>query len=263
MARMGDLGARLAVAVPAALFAIAIIVAGGGWFAAGLTALGWVCLHELFAMYGETRPPKLAGFLGLAGVVLAALLGDLLHVMIAFAAFFPLLFLVTAITRGATGPGVAIVVLGVAWIGLGLAHAVLLRELPHGGGIVIDVALAVFVGDAGAYFGGRAFGVRPLAPRISPSKTVEGLVAGVTCTVLAAWLAGTYQDWLSHGQALLLGLAVAAVAPLGDLFESFLKRDAGAKDTGVLFGAHGGALDRLDAVLFAAVAGYYVWRALL
>ncbi|MGD0981291.1 MAG: phosphatidate cytidylyltransferase, partial [Solirubrobacteraceae bacterium] len=63
--------------------------------------------------------------------------------------------------------------------------------------------------------------------------------------------------------ALALGAGVALAAPLGDLFESFVKRDAGAKDTGRLFGAHGGALDRLDAVLFAAVSGFYIWHAIL
>jgi phosphatidate cytidylyltransferase len=81
--------------------------------------------------------------------------------------------------------------------------------------------------------------------------------------VIAVWFAGLYQDWLTSSDALLLGLVVAVFAPLGDLFESYLKRDAGTKDTGSLFGAHGGALDRLDAVLFTAVAGYYVWHAML
>jgi phosphatidate cytidylyltransferase len=77
------------------------------------------------------------------------------------------------------------------------------------------------------------------------------------------WLAGTYQDWLSGPDALMLGIAVALVGPIGDLFESFLKRNAGIKDTGRMFGAHGGALDRLDALLFTMVVGYWVWRALL
>jgi phosphatidate cytidylyltransferase len=77
------------------------------------------------------------------------------------------------------------------------------------------------------------------------------------------WFAGLYADWLSGVQALILGAAVAAAAPVGDLFESYLKRDAGTKDTGRLFGAHGGALDRLDAVLFTAVVGFYVWQAML
>ena len=77
------------------------------------------------------------------------------------------------------------------------------------------------------------------------------------------WFAGLYQDWLAGSDALLLGVAVALAAPLGDLFESKIKRDAGTKDAGRLFGAHGGALDRLDAALFTLVVGYYVWQALV
>jgi phosphatidate cytidylyltransferase len=125
------------------------------------------------------------------------------------------------------------------------------------------VLVGTFVGDTGAYLGGRAFGRRPLAPLISPNKTVEGWLIGVVAGVAGVWFAGLYQDWLTGYQALLLGVAVALVAPLGDLFESYIKRDAGVKDSGKLFGAHGGALDRLDAVLFAAVAGYWVWQAML
>jgi phosphatidate cytidylyltransferase len=157
----------------------------------------------------------------------------------------------------------ALTVFGVAWIGLALAHGVLLRELPHGGGIIVDILVGTFVGDTGAYLGGRWFGRRPLASRVSPNKTVEGLLIGMGTAILATWLAGTYQDWLSGTDALLLGLGVALAAPAGDLFESFVKREAGTKDSGRLFGAHGGALDRLDAVLFTAVAGYYIWLALV
>ena len=151
---------------------------------------------------------------------------------------------------------------GIYWVGFALAHAVLLRELPHGNAIVIDVLVGTFVGDTGAYLGGRAFGRRPLAPRISPNKTVEGLVVGMLAAVAAVVFAGLYQNWLPTTDALLLGLGVAIAAPIGDLFESFVKRDVGTKDTGRAFGAHGGALDRVDAALFAAVVGYYVWYAL-
>jgi phosphatidate cytidylyltransferase len=156
----------------------------------------------------------------------------------------------------------AVTFLAVWWIGLAFAHAVLLRDLPHGDGIVIDVLVGTFLGDTGAYFGGRSFGRRPLAPRLSPNKTVEGLVIGMVVAIAAVWFAGLYQDWLKGWEALVLGLAVALTAPIGDLFESLIKRDADTKDTGRLFGAHGGALDRLDAVLFTIVAGYYVWAAL-
>jgi phosphatidate cytidylyltransferase len=81
--------------------------------------------------------------------------------------------------------------------------------------------------------------------------------------ILSVFVAGLYQPWLTQGNALLLGLAVAVLGPLGDLFESLVKRDADAKDSGHLFGAHGGALDRLDAVTFTVVAGYYVWLAVM
>jgi phosphatidate cytidylyltransferase len=68
---------------------------------------------------------------------------------------------------------------------------------------------------------------------------------------------------MTQSQALELGAAVAVLGPLGDLFESLIKRDTGAKDAGSLFGAHGGALDRLDGVMFTVVAGYYIWLAIL
>jgi phosphatidate cytidylyltransferase len=158
--------------------------------------------------------------------------------------------------------GIAITLLGALWIGLAIAHGVLLRDAPHGDGIVVDVLVGTFVGDTAAYLGGRAFGTHPLAPRVSPNKTVEGLVFGLLGATLAVWCAGLYQDWLAGWQALVLGGVVGAAAPVGDLFESKVKRDAGAKDAGSLFGAHGGALDRLDAALFTLVAGYYVWLAL-
>ena len=147
---------------------------------------------------------------------------------------------------------------GVLWIGLALSHAVLLRELDHGGALLANTLIATFLGDTGAYFGGRWWGVHPLAPRISPAKTVQGLVAGVVTGTFAFWFAGLYQDWLSHGEALAIGACVACAAPLGDLFESLVKRDLGVKDTGRLFGAHGGVLDRLDAAFFTVVVGYYL-----
>jgi phosphatidate cytidylyltransferase len=139
------------------------------------------------------------------------------------------------------------------------AHAVLLREVQHGNAILIDVMVGTFLGDTGAYVGGRLFGRRLLAPEISPNKTVEGLVCGMFVAILSVFVAGLYETWMTQGDSLLLGLAVAVLGPLGDLFESLVKRDAGAKDAGSLFGAHGGALDRLDAIIFTVVAAYYVW----
>jgi phosphatidate cytidylyltransferase len=258
-----DLGARLVVALPAAAFASVVIYFGGIWFTLALLALAIACTGELFDLFAEVEPVRLAGFLGVMAVILAAYFGDDFHVLLAAMATFPVLFLITLQQARAGTLGMAITVLAVAWIGLSFAHAVLLRELPHGGGILVDILVGTFVGDTGAYIGGKWFGQNKLAPRVSPNKTVEGLVIGMGTAVLATWLAGTYQDWLSGTDAILLGVGVALAAPLGDLFESYIKRDAGTKDTGRLFGVHGGALDRLDAVMFTVVTGYYIWLALL
>ncbi|HVF78703.1 MAG TPA: phosphatidate cytidylyltransferase [Solirubrobacteraceae bacterium] len=251
------------VAIPAVAYAIAIIALGDIWFALGILPLAIIAIGELFDLYDDHEPVRLAGFIGVTALILAAFLGEGFHVLLTFLAFFPVLFAITLAQRRAGTLGMALTVFGVAWIGVALAHGVLLRELPHGDGIIVDILVGTFVGDSGAYIGGRWFGRRKLAPSVSPNKTVEGLVIGMLTALLATWLAGLYQDWLSGTEAILLGLGVALAAPLGDLFESFVKRDAGAKDSGTFFGAHGGALDRLDAVLFTAVVGYYIWLALL
>jgi phosphatidate cytidylyltransferase len=259
-----DLGARILVAIPALAFA-GLIVGFGHWvFAAGLFVLGAICLHELYAMFSFTNPSRLAGLIGLAGLLVAAEASGPATVLLAFVMCVPLVFLLCLVQpRHSGAPGISVTLLGLTWVGLALAHAVMLRDLPHGDKIVIIVLVGTFAGDTAAYMGGRAFGERKLAPSVSPNKTVEGLVIGMVIAIAAVWFSGLYADWLTGVEALELGAAVAVAAPLGDLFESYLKRDAGTKDTGRLFGAHGGALDRLDALLFSAVVGFYVWQAMV
>jgi len=258
-----DLTARVLVALPAAALAIVLIATGGPLFAVGMFVFGALCMHELFSMFHYASPSRLAGFLCLAGLIVAASEGTTETVLLVAVAAVPATFLLILLQPRGGAPGVAVTLLGVVWIGLPFAFAVLLRDLPHGGAIVFAVALGTFLGDTGAYLGGRAFGRTKLAPTISPKKTIEGLLCGMAVAVVAVWWAGLSQDWLGGTKGALLGLGVAVAAPIGDLFESYLKRDAGTKDTGRAFGAHGGALDRLDAVLFTIVVGYWVWRAML
>jgi phosphatidate cytidylyltransferase len=264
--RPADLGQRVWIAIPAAVYALIIISLGGTVFAAGILLLGFVCVHELFRMYEGLRPVRLAGFVGLTGLAAAAAFGGEHQVLLAVVAFFPVLFLLgLAMPERPEVPltdGMMITLLGTFWVGLALAHAILLRDLPHGGGLVLAVLLGTFVGDTAAYLGGRALGTRPLAARISPSKTVEGLACGVAGAALAVWWYGLSSEWMGGVKGIVLGLVVGVLAPVGDLFESKIKRDAGTKDAGTLFGAHGGALDRLDAAFFTLVGGYYVWLAL-
>ncbi|HEY4895472.1 MAG TPA: phosphatidate cytidylyltransferase, partial [Solirubrobacteraceae bacterium] len=256
-----DLSARALTAIPAIAVALFLVIEGGLIFALGMMIFGVVCMHELYGMYERARPVRLAGLLALAGLLLAALYGDQFQVLLVAVVALPLVFGLTLLQPRPSVGSIAVTLLGIYWIGFALAHAVMLRGLPHGLGIVIDVLVGTFLGDTGAYLGGRMFGRRPLAPEISPNKTVEGLLIGMVCAVLGVWIAGRYQEWLPGTHALVLGLGVALVAPVGDLFESFVKREAQTKDSGGLFGPHGGALDRLDAVLFSVVAGYYIWAA--
>jgi phosphatidate cytidylyltransferase len=262
-----DLTARVLVAVPAIAVAIALVSAGGLIFALGLAVLAILCLGELYTLFERARPARLAGFLAATALMLAAHYGEppQFHVLIVLVAAVPVTWMIAMAGPGreAITASMSLTLFGVVWIALALAHGVMLRDLPHGAGIIIDVLVGTFVGDTGAYLGGRTFGQRKLAPSLSPNKTVEGLLIGMLTCVIAVWFAGLYQDWLKGWEALVLGAAVAVAAPLGDLMESAVKRDAGTKDTGRLFGAHGGALDRLDAVLFTAVVGYYVWNGLL
>jgi phosphatidate cytidylyltransferase len=262
-----DTMARVLAALPAIAFAIFIVSQGGLVFTLAVIVLAIVAMGELFHMMERVRPAALAGFVSVAALCLAALYGDQYQVLLMVVIAVPVTFVLSLLRprRDHIAWAMAAVLFGVVWIGLPFAHAVLLRELEHGGGLLLDVLIGTFLSDTCAYFAGRAWGSRPIAPRISPNKTLEGLLGGILGGTFFFWLfAIAYQhDWFKGPDALLIGFCVALAAPVGDLFESALKRDLDVKDTGRFFGAHGGVLDRLDGVLFSVVVAYYVSRAVL
>lgn len=252
------------MAIPLAIATIIFIDLGGLPFQLFMIAAGLICMHECYRLLGAWRPVPVIGFAALAAMVFAARSSGQGGVLAVAVAAVPVAVL-AVMARDQPRPTVSVggTLLGIYWVGFAFGHVELLRELHHGNAVLIDVLVGTFVGDTAAYAGGRLFGRRQLAPRISPGKTVEGLACGMLGSVIAVFIAGLYQTWLTQGDALLLGVAVAVMAPLGDLFESVVKRDAGVKDAGTLFGAHGGALDRLDAALFTVVVGYYIWHAII
>jgi phosphatidate cytidylyltransferase len=262
-----NLVSRLLVAAVGLPLVLGIVWLGGWWLFILAAAVGVLALHEYYEMTRPLRPILIAGYLGLLLTLIAEEAGGLVWVGGGLFTTFALAFLL----RGAGGRQSATVsvgatMLGVAWIGLGLVYLLALRDLPDRGRLcAFTVLLAVWAGDTLAFAVGRLVGRHKLAPTVSPGKTWEGLIAGTLATVFVTFVAlyDTRDEFLSIGQAVLLGLAIAVAAPLGDLFESQVKRDSGVKDTGKAFGAHGGALDRLDAAFFTLVAGYYVWLALL
>jgi phosphatidate cytidylyltransferase len=160
---------------------------------------------------------------------------------------------------------------GYVWISWGFGLIITLRYTPDG---VVGLwyltfpMLAIFATDAGGYIFGSLWGRRPLAPRISPKKTVEGLIGGL---LLALVVVGTtmallplWTDFrLDLAHLLVFGLAVPLSALAGDLFESLVKRWAGVKDTGVFLPGHGGVLDRIDSTLIAVPVTYLLVKLLL
>ena len=163
--------------------------------------------------------------------------------------------------------GLALAIFSSIYLGIGAGHLILLRAPnlqsifgePEGFQQILFLLAIVWATDTAAFIGGRLVGRRPLAPEISPKKTVEGGVAGLLAATL---LAAALSSWigLDFPAAMVVGLVVSVFAQMGDLAESLAKRAAGVKDSGALFPGHGGLLDRIDSLIFAAPALYYVLR---
>jgi phosphatidate cytidylyltransferase len=253
---MSSFWSRILIAI-AGIPLVLWLVYLGGWALFGLALVAALfALHELYWMTRTLRPVVLAGYLGAIGTLLGAELGGATW---ALAGLFATLAFAFVFKGGVSTASVGVTLLGVVWIAVGLAHGLLLRDLDeHGVLAIFTVILAVWAGDAGAYFIGLLFGRHKLAPVVSPGKTWEGLAGGTLATIGVTFIALYKQDFLSIPESLALGAVIAVVAPLGDLFESAIKRDVGVKDSGRLLGGHGGVLDRIDALLFAWVASYYV-----
>lgn len=148
--------------------------------------------------------------------------------------------------------------LGHVYISLFISCFVFLHGLERGAYWVFFVLAVTFLSDTSAFYTGRTVGRRPLYPRISPNKTVEGLAGGIIAGGIAALIAAPVLPAMPWYEALVLGLLMGLWGAVGDLFESMLKRSADVKDSGGLLMGHGGFLDRIDAVLFNAplVYGY-------
>jgi phosphatidate cytidylyltransferase len=149
-------------------------------------------------------------------------------------------------------------VTGLVYIPLLLGHLILVRDWDRGVTWIFFLLAVIFAGDTAAYYGGKAFGRHKLSPNISPGKTVEGAVGGLTGNLLVGVLFKVYFfPEFGWGSWLVLIVVLGLLGQAGDLTESMLKRSVQVKDSGRIFPGHGGLLDRIDALIFAAPTLYY------
>ncbi len=265
------MGQRLIVAAILLPLAIAAIYFGGIVYSLFiilfLTGAAWE--YSLLLKKVDLSPST---YLILAGVIILGVTRFVFHFEYLAATLTGLIFLgatyhIFEFERGDTRPaadfGATLSVL--IYIGFLGPYLISLRALPDGMWWTFMVLPIVWIADTGAYLVGSSIGKHKLAPKTSPHKTWEGYLAGVITGVLGSLgLLSLYNQVFNAGltlsslEAAGLGLAISAFIPLGDLTESLIKRQAGQKDSGVIFPGHGGFFDRLDSFLWAAPIGYYL-----
>lgn len=229
-----------------------------------------ISLHEFYGMVfkEETRIAKWFGIsVGLLPVMaiynssgLQSILGVLVVCTISLFIFFlfsnkPAISLINDIGKG---------ILGILYVSVLASHIILIRGLSFGKEWVFFLLAVIFAGDTGAYYTGRALGKHKLSPTISPGKTMEGCVGGLLANVLGALAVRSLMlPHLKLSHTLILSIAMGIVGQIGDLCESMVKRAAQLKDSGKILPGHGGMLDRIDGLLFAAPLAYYYISVLL
>jgi len=247
------------------------------WFTILVAIWGLVAVFEFYRLVAASGVSPLTYF-GLVGALLFILSPHctydlLIPLLLTLIVILPLIGLLLRPQKEQAFVSWAWTIAGILYVGWLLSYWVALRGLetpamPDAGRNWVFFALFItFASDTSAFFVGRALGKHHLAPRISPGKTWEGAVAGVFGAILVSLLFVLPTPLglpLSWWQAILLGLVVSVFGQLGDLVESLFKRNMGAKEASKLIPGHGGALDRIDSIVFAGVVVYYyvIWVAL-
>ena len=225
--------------------------------------VGAIALYEFYRLFFHERTNGV--LIGIGLLTLATLLvsqywhGPILEILFfaAIAALILPLFMRKNLQHNLMDSSITL--FGVLYIGIALSYLILIRSFSQGEWLVLFILLITWAADTGAYYVGKAVGRHPLAPGISPKKTVEGLLGGLAFAIIAVYAcrswAASYD--LSMMTCFLLGVLLTITGLAGDLAESALKRSAGMKDSSGLLPGHGGMLDRIDSLLFTAPAFYY------
>ncbi|HET6875246.1 MAG TPA: phosphatidate cytidylyltransferase [Acidimicrobiales bacterium] len=207
------------------------------------------------------RPATLLGLVATVGCVLGAYWKGIGAIPVVTVLLFAgaMLWYVLGVVEARPLANVAVTVMVFVWVSVLGSFSAVLLSMAHGEGLFLGAVLVAVAADISAFGVGRSIGSRPLAAEISPSKTVEGFIGGIVGSLIVGAIIGKeLAPWGGMKHGLLLGLIIGLIAPVGDLFESMLKRDLGLKDSGSVLGGHGGFLDRFDGILLALPAAYFV-----
>ena len=247
-------------------FLIYLIVVGGFAFFGLVASVALLALWEYYRILfkastdSATDPIPLAGFFTVPLIIFGAHMGSQASVMGFLALNLVVVALISLIRFDPERPGtesIFIQVLGVVYIAVPLALLVLIRGEAQGITWVIFILAIVFVGDTCAFHVGSHFGRHKLCPAISPGKTVEGAAGGLAGNLVAGGVVKLFfLPDLPWGWGLAFFIFVGLAGQVGDLFESRFKRLGKIKDSGAVLPGHGGILDRIDALLFAAPVAY-------
>jgi phosphatidate cytidylyltransferase len=240
-----------------------IVIKGAPWMLCFLlSVLCLVALQEFFTMALPERRNELYPFALLGAITVATpLLGDgrifILSLAVVFLlAGFHFLFRLRDI-RTVAGE-LSLVITAYMYIPFLFAHLMMIRLLPQGSSWLLLIMLIVMTNDSAAYYIGSAFGKHRLYEAVSPKKSIEGALGGLAGSLVGTMSAKfTFFLQLSLSDAIITALVIGMIGQTGDLFESLLKRSFGVKDSGSIFPGHGGVLDRMDSILFAAPVTYY------
>ena len=247
---------------------IAAIWFGQPWFTGLVAIWGTVAAFEFYQIVTASRVSPLTYF-GLIWTLLFILSPHFNYIiptplLLTSAVILSLILLLLHPQKEGAFTGWAWTIAGIIYLGWLLSPLVALRDLDGGRNWVFFALFTIFASDTTAFFIGRAWGKHHLAPHISPAKTWEGAIGGVFGAIIVSLLftlPTPFSVQLNYGEAIFLGLAVSVFGQLGDLAESLFKRNMGVKESGKLLPGHGGALDRIDSVIFASVVVYYyvIW----
>ena len=229
-----------------------------------ITVAGLWEFFRLAEAAAGVQPLRIPGYLFAAAIAPLSLSGSLPQGIVAIALFFLMVMLVAAMLPGRALAdylkSVSATMLGVLYVAVPLTLLIWVCLQDDGPYWTLFTLIVIWVGDTAGFFFGRAFGKHKSSPRISPNKTWEGTVASFAAAQLVGLVYSRFL-WEGEGywQLALLAAALNVAGQLGDLAESALKRNAGVKDSSGLVPGHGGLLDRLDALLFAAPVLWYYW----